>query len=61
MYLSKKGGERMATIRSMSFVEKDEQLVKDIVAYQKYSKLPHFVDAVRTLCADALKFKEISR
>lgn len=51
----------MATIRSMSFVEKDEQLVKDIVAYQKYSKLPHFVDAVRTLCADALKFKEISR
>lgn len=51
----------MGTIQGVSFVEKDEQLVKDIIAYQKYSKLPHFVDAVRTLCADALKFKEITR
>lgn len=51
----------MPTIQGVSFVAKDEQLVKDIIAYQKHSKLPHFVDAVRVLCADALKFKEISR
>lgn len=51
----------MATIQGVSFVDKDEQLVKDIAAYQKYQKLPHFVDAVRILCADALKIKESIR
>ena len=41
--------------------EKDKELVKRIVKYQKDKKHKSFIDAVRELCDIALKFDEIKK
>ncbi len=45
--------------KHITFIEKDEQLIKSIEEYQKAHGLAHFVDAVRKLCKDALEISKI--
>ena len=52
-----KGGGIMQKI--VRFIEKDEELVKNIKDYQKAHGLSHFIDAVRKLCKDALEIEKI--
>ena len=47
--------------KSITFVDKDAQLIKKIVAYQKEKGISSFVEAVRQLCEKALKFNEITK
>lgn len=47
------GGMKMN--KTVTFTGGDEQLIKDIIAYQKEHNLKHFVDAVRHLCQSGLK------
>lgn len=47
--------------RAVSFAEKDKELVKKIEAFREEKRLPNFTEAVRQLCADALKFKEATK
>lgn len=46
--------------KSITFVDKDAQLIKKIVAYQKERGISSFVETVRQLCEKALKFSEIT-
>lgn len=39
--------------------ERDTNLVKRILEYQKKQGLPSFVGAVRNLCEDALDYKDV--
>lgn len=41
--------------------DKDADLVKEILAYQKQRGLPNAADAVRELCKDALAIKKTIR
>lgn len=47
--------------KSITFVDKDAQLIKKIVAYQKEKGISSFVKTVRQLCEKALKFSEITK
>ena len=47
--------------KSITFVDKDAQLIKKIVAYQKEKGISSFVETVRQLCEKALKFSEITK
>lgn len=47
--------------KSITFVDKDAQLIKKIVAYQKERGISSFVETVRQLCEKALKFSEITK
>ncbi len=47
--------------RSVTFGDKDAQLIRRIVAYQKEKGISSFVEAVRQLCEKALKFNEITK
>ena len=47
--------------KKITFNDNDESLVERIKEYQKAHGLPSFVSAVRKLCYDALKIKEIGQ
>ena len=47
--------------KSVTFGDKDAQLIRRIVAYQKEKGISSFVEAVRQLCEKALKFNEITK
>ena len=47
--------------KSVSFNDKDEELIKRIEKYQQENNIRHFIDAIRDLCDVALTFKEISK
>lgn len=47
--------------KSITFVDKDAQLIKKIVAYQKERGISSFVETVWQLCEKALKFSEITK
>ncbi len=47
--------------KKITFNDNDENLVERIIEYQKAHGLPSFVSAVRKLCDDALKIKEIGQ
>jgi len=47
--------------KSVTFSEKDEELIKQIQEYQMTNGLPSFVSSVRKLCHDALALKKISK
>lgn len=44
--------------KTVTFSDKDGELVRKIQAYQKGKKLPSFIEAVRQLCNDALQLKK---
>lgn len=45
--------------KRITFGDKDEELVKEIWAFQESQNLPHFVDAVRVLCRNGLRMSNI--
>lgn len=47
--------------RSVTFGERDKELIKKIEAYQREKDIHYFVEAVRQLCEKALKFNEITK
>lgn len=47
--------------KHITFIDNDEELIKKIEEYQKAHGLSSFVSAVRKLCDDALKIKEIGQ
>ena len=47
--------------RSITFSERDEELIKKIEAYQREKDIHYFVEAVRQLCEKALKFNDITK
>ncbi len=47
--------------KKITLNDNDEQLGKRIREYQEAHGLPSFVSAVRKLCDDALKIKEIGQ
>jgi hypothetical protein len=47
--------------KGVTFGDKDAQLIRRIVAYQKEKGISSFVEAVRQLCEKALKFNEITK
>ena len=47
--------------KSVSFNDKDKELIKRIEKYQQDNNIRHFVDAIRDLCDIALTFKKISK
>lgn len=51
------GGENMS--KSVTFAEKDLELVRKIEEYQKKAELPSFVEAVRILCKKGLQVNEL--
>lgn len=46
---------------SIGGAEKDAELIKEILAYQKQRGLTYASDAVRELCKDALAIKKTMR
>lgn len=46
-------------IKMVSFSEKDAELVKKIQEYQQEHHYATFIEAVRSLCNDALQFKKL--
>lgn len=57
MTITKRDDEYMA--KQVTFSEKDADLVKDIVAFQKAHELPSFVEAVRRLCRNGLYMNDV--
>ena len=55
----KKEGNSMG--KGVNFVDKDNELIRKIEAYQKEKGISSFVEAVRQLCEKALKFNEITK
>ena len=47
--------------KGVTFGDKDAQLIRRIVAYQKERGISSFVETVRQLCEKALKFSEITK
>lgn len=47
--------------KGVNFVDKDNELIRKIEAYQKEKGISSFVEAVRQLCEKALKFNEITK
>ncbi len=47
------------SIKEVRFGEKDADLVKKIKEYQREHQYSSFIDAVRSLCYDALQFKKL--
>lgn len=47
--------------KTVTFSEKDKELIARIQQYQKEKHLPYLIDAVRQLCSDALQLKRISK
>lgn len=47
--------------KQVTFNDNDEELIRKISEYQEAHGLPYFVSAVRKLCDDALKIKEIGQ
>ncbi len=47
--------------KNFKFNDNDEEIVEKITEYQKAHGLPSFISAVRKLCSDALKIKEIGQ
>lgn len=47
--------------KGVTFGDKDAQLIRRIVTYQKEKGISSFVEAVRQLCEKALKFNEITK
>lgn len=47
-------------MRTVKFIDDDEELIKKIEEYQKAHGLSSFVAAVRKLCKDALAVAEIT-
>lgn len=47
-------------MRTVKFIDDDEELIKQIEEYQKAHGLSSFVAAVRKLCKDALAVAEIT-
>lgn len=45
--------------KGITFVEKDQELVKEIEAFRKEQRLPTFVDAVRVLCQNGLHMSDV--
>ncbi len=45
--------------RVIAFIESDNELIKEIMEYQKAHGLSSFVAAVRKLCKDALEIEKI--
>lgn len=41
------------------FIERDEELIKQIKEFQKAQNLRHFVDAVRVLCKNGLSMSDM--
>lgn len=50
-----------STIKTIKFLMSDADLVKRIEKYQKTRGLKSFIEAVRSLCDDALTLKKISK
>lgn len=46
---------------SVSFAQKDNELVERIKKYQKENDLKSFAEAVRILCNSALDIKELAK
>lgn len=47
-------------MKVVKFTENDNEMVEKIKKYQKAHGLPHFIDAVRKLCDDALEVEKIT-
>jgi len=47
--------------KQIAFVARDADLIRRIEIYQKESKLPYFIEAVRQLCEKGLKFNEVQK
>ena len=45
--------------RTVTFNASDEDLVRRIASFQRQRELKHFVDAVRVLCDEALKMRNV--
>jgi hypothetical protein len=45
--------------KSITFGEKDKELIKEIEKYQKLHDMPSFVETVRSLCKSGLKINEL--
>lgn len=48
-------------LKSIAFAEKDKELIEQIKKFQSEKRIPNFTEAVRRLCTDALKLKEITK
>lgn len=55
----KRRGETVG--KQIAFVARDADLIRRIEIYQKESKLPYFIEAVRQLCEKGLKFNEVQK
>lgn len=49
----------MATIKNVSFVDDDAELIQKIKDYQLAHGLPTFISAIRKLCKDAIEIEKI--
>ena len=47
--------------KQIAFVARDADLIRRIEIYQKESKLPYFIEAVRQLREKGLKFNEVQK
>lgn len=43
----------------VKFIESDEELIRQIKAFQKSQELPSFVAAVRLLCKNGLRMSDV--
>ena len=43
----------------VKFIESDEELIRQIKAFQKAQELPSFVAAVRLLCKNGLRMSDV--
>lgn len=47
--------------KHLVFLEDDEELVKEIKAYQKQHDLPSFIEAVRRLCKSGISMDDMMK
>lgn len=48
-------------VKTATFTRSDKEFVKQIEEYQHKHKMNSFIDAIRKLCADAIKIEEIQK
>lgn len=48
-------------LKSIRFAEKDKELLEKIESFRKEERIPSFTEAVRQLCTDALRIKEVMK